>query len=92
MGIKPENLLKHELIGLKIEVLESSDKSQIGLSGQVINETQNTLTLQTVQGEKTVPKKGSVFKVFLEHENVKVKGEKLLKTPQERIKTMVKKW
>jgi len=92
MGIKPENLLKHELIGLKIEVLESSDKSQIGLSGQVVNETQNTLILQNEQGEKTVPKKGSVFKMFLEHENVKVKGEKLLKTPQERIKTMVKKW
>ena len=92
MGIKPENLLKHELIGLIIEVLESTDKSQIGLSGQVVNETQNTLILQNEQGEKTVPKKGSVFKVFLEHENVKVNGEKLLKTPQERIKTMVKKW
>jgi len=92
MVIIPENLLRHELIGLNVEVLKSTDLSQEGLTGQVIGETKNTLTLRTSKGERTVQKKGTVFKVFLKGVEVEVDGTQLVKPPEERTKTMVKKW
>lgn len=35
-GIEPKNLLKHELIGLKTEVEESSNSNMKGLCGLVL--------------------------------------------------------
>jgi len=92
MAITPENLLKHELIGLKAEVLTSNDRNQKGLAGKVIGETKNTLILRTSKGEKIIQKKGAVFKMFLESCEAEINGAQLAKSPEERTKSMVKKW
>jgi|TARA_Y100000310_G_C20685603_1_gene818727 ribonuclease P protein subunit POP4 len=92
MAITPENLPKHELIGLKISVVKSTDKTQVGLQGQIIGETRNTIIVQTSKGEKTVQKKGAVFKILLNGSEIEVDGDQLIKNPIERTKTLVKKW
>jgi ribonuclease P protein subunit POP4 len=81
MPINPENLPKHELIGLECEVVESEDEGQIGISGEVLDETQNMLRIE----DKQVEKETSVFRFTLPSgEKVRVDGELINKRPEER--------
>ncbi|MBL7147386.1 MAG: ribonuclease P protein subunit [Nanoarchaeota archaeon] len=44
--------IKNLMIGSPIEITESKNKSLIGLKGNVIDETKNTLTINTKKGIK----------------------------------------
>ena len=79
------NLLKHELIGLSVVVTGASDPSLVGLHGTVIDETRNTLRVETPKGEKTVPKHGTTF-AFQVQGGLRVDGDDLLYRPEDRIK------
>lgn len=82
MDITPENLPKHELIGLECKVVESEDDGQVGISGEVLDETQSMLRIE----DKQVEKKTSVFRFTLPSgEKVKVSGELIAKRPEERV-------
>ena len=52
MSINPENLPRHELIGLKAEVIDSTDGSQNGISGEVNEETKSMLEIDGRKVEK----------------------------------------
>ena len=45
MGFK--EVLKGELIGSQIEIVDSKNETLVGARGEVIDETKNTLTIQT---------------------------------------------
>ena len=45
MAVTMHNILRHELIGLKIRITKSENNTLIGLEGKIVNETKNTLTL-----------------------------------------------
>lgn len=62
MTLNNKTIVLHELIGLYAEVLKSSDPSQVGIRGNVIDETKNTLLIETQDGAKRVVKKVSTFK------------------------------
>jgi ribonuclease P protein subunit POP4 len=83
--ITPAELPYHELIGLFVKVDSSCDPTINGLSGIVIDETRNTLKIET--GLKsglddaatrvvTVPKKGTVF-VFTLPERISQTGRQI---------------
>lgn len=55
---------RNALIGGKLEVVESSNKPLIGLTGQVTNETKNTITIMTDKGEKTLIKDQVTVKIL----------------------------
>lgn len=85
--IKPENLLKHELIGLECEIKDSKNKSQIGLKGKVINETKNTLQIKTKDGNKKIEKATSKFTFKIPSgKKVTVDGSLLVGKPEIRVK------
>jgi len=87
MPITPTNLVRHELIGLKVKVVKSSEKTQKGLTGVVIDETYNTLKLETEKGEKAVVKSNCVFIFTLpDKTKVQVDGKVLVGRPEDRIK------
>jgi len=91
--ITPKNLIKHELIGLEVEIAESTNKFQVGLKGLVVDETKNTLIIETEKGMKKIQKKGSTFIFKISDEKkVKVNGNKISVRPEERLKLKVKKW
>jgi ribonuclease P protein subunit POP4 len=54
--ITPENLARHELIGLACRVRESSNRALIGLEGRVVDESRQTLTLEIRGREKSLIK------------------------------------
>lgn len=47
MSLTPETLTRHELCGLHVEVVESTDPSRVGIAGRVVRETTNTLVIES---------------------------------------------
>ncbi|MEM5814980.1 MAG: ribonuclease P protein component 1 [Candidatus Aenigmatarchaeota archaeon] len=93
MPITEKNLVRHELIGLEVEIVKSTNKYQIGIKGKVIDETYNTLTIETNKKEKKVAKKDCVFVFTLPNgKKVQVEGWILVGKPEDRIKKKFSKW
>jgi len=79
-------IVADELIGLKIEVLESKDRGKKGIKGKVIDETMKMLIIETEEGIKKVPKAECIFVFDYKGKRVKVDGRLLVGRPEDRIK------
>lgn len=88
----PKNLIRHELIGLQVRIATSTNKKQEGLEGTVINESRNTLCIETMEGEKILIKDQCVFSFKLGPGWVNVEGKLLVARPEDRIKKKQKNW
>ncbi len=87
MPITKQNLMRHELIGLKARVENSSDPTLLGICGTIIDETRNMLVIEQAEGTKIVPKGSSKFMFTLPGgEEVEIEGAKLVRRPEERVK------
>jgi len=93
MPITPYNLVRHELIGLRVKVKDSTNKSQVGLTGRVIDETFKILKIETNKGEKNIPKDIAIFIFTLPNgTKVQVDGKVLISRPEDRIKKKLSRW
>ena len=84
--ITQKNIMGHELVGLSVQVVESTDKNKKGLSGIVVDETKNVLVIDAAGVEKKIPKKEAMFEFALGNEKVKVDGKKICFRPEDRAK------
>lgn len=80
-------MLKKELIGIKVRVLKSKNKTNKDVEGEIIDETMNTLKIRTNKGEKIMLKDQNVFGIMKEGKMIEVEGKLLRKKPEERVKT-----
>ncbi|WP_254535501.1 ribonuclease P protein component 1 [Halomarina litorea] len=88
-----ETLTRHELAGLRVRVVESSDPTLVGVEGEVVDETTKTLSVAR-EGETgsrlvQVPKAVATFEFELPSEDgdteyVVVEGERLVARPARR--------
>ena len=88
-------MLKCDLHGAVIEVIESKNKNLIGIKGINLLETRRTFNLINENNEvKTVLKKGTAFKIDLPYDNmnysVKILGDNFMFKAVERTKTKFK--
>lgn len=85
--ITPYNLARHELIGLKVKVSDSSNRYLKGISGVVIDETRNTLIVEGDDGRvRRIPKATCRFRFKLPTGlTVEVEGRILVGRPEERL-------
>ena len=80
-------VLKHEIIGLNIKVIDSKNKSNIGTEGTIIDETKNTLIIETTdEKRKTLFKQNIIIETKINNKKIKIKGAGLLGRSQDRIK------
>ncbi|AKG39102.1 MAG: ribonuclease P protein component 1 [Infirmifilum sp.] len=88
MKITPRNILRHELIGLQVEVVEASNPSLIGIKGLVLDETKNTLLIGEPGGKKRKVIKHQAYFLFElpDGTRVMVDGRYLVGRPAERLK------
>ena len=84
-----ENILNHELIGLRCEVTDSTNPYNVGVKGVVIDETMHTLVFSDDEPRRIV-KKGSVFKFNIEKDAVFVEGNTLEGRPEDRVKKRIR--
>ena len=91
--ITKKNLLYSTFIGLRVEVVNSSQRSLISLKGTVVDETKNLIVIEReASGEAAgrgirVPKSGTTFRFTLDGgETADVEGKKIAFRPHERPK------
>ena len=70
MALTPETLPKHELVGLPVRVVESTDPTRVGIEGRVVDETMRTLLVRGDSGVVQVPKAGTTFEFALTDEAI----------------------
>lgn len=88
-----ENLVRHELIGLKVKIAESSNKKNVGITGKVVDETRNIIVIEKTNGKEIkLVKEQNVFVFFLNRQKVRVDGKILVGRPENRIKKKFRKW
>ena len=84
--ITRENILRHELIGLPAEVVQATNPAQQGLAGRIVDETRNTLVIETPRGRKRIGKAHATFRIPLPGGTVvDVSGSALVAQPEKRI-------
>lgn len=83
---KPQDIIKHELIGLGIEIIASPNKSLVGKCGTITDETRSTITIEERGKFKKVLKSQITFKAKFQGKVVEVPGCELISRPEERIK------
>ncbi len=80
------NIMFHELIGLRITVVKSSEDTLNGLSGEVVDETKNTLRVKTKNGLKIIPKSIVTIRIELADGTFAlIDGRKISYRPEDRI-------
>jgi ribonuclease P protein subunit POP4 len=84
--ITPGNIIRHELIGLDVKVVDDSNPHHISISGRVIDETRNTLVIRQRGEAKRIAKRNALFLFRLPVGDVEVKGAALVGRPEDRVK------
>jgi ribonuclease P protein subunit POP4 len=93
MGLNMQNLLSHEWIGLKVTVEQNTDAGARGLTGRVVDETRNMLTIETDGRTLRIAKTHAIFRATLPTgETLLVDGNHLRYRPEDRIKKSLNRW
>jgi ribonuclease P protein subunit POP4 len=77
--------MSHELIGLRTEIVESSNSQIIGLNGTIIDETKSMIIMDTTNGTKMIAKSNNSWKFSIDNKDVVLNGSKIAKRPFDRI-------
>jgi ribonuclease P protein subunit POP4 len=94
MPLTPESLPRHELVGLAVEVVSASNPDLVGIAGDVVTETTQTLGIEAADTDGAtrvfhVPKADATFEFDLPRGDgqlsvVTVDGERLVARPARR--------
>ena len=77
---------RDEIIGCEIKVVDALNKSLVGIRGKAVDETKNTITLETAGGIKKILKAQVKIELNDGTKKIIIEGESLAKRPEERIK------
>ncbi|MBU2496877.1 MAG: ribonuclease P protein subunit [Nanoarchaeota archaeon] len=81
-----KSILKEELIGLDVEVINAKNKALIGIKGKIIDETKYTLVIETKKGIKKVLKEQVTLKLPYKSKKLAVEGKLLIGRAYERLR------
>ncbi len=87
MKIAPQNIAKHELVGLSTHVVDSKDPNHVCTKGTILGESKEMIEIDTERGTIAVPKTICVFDITLPNGTVvRVDGGLLRGRPEDRMK------
>jgi len=86
MNVTP-NIVQYGFIGLQTTVNNSSNRHVVGITGRVVDETRNTLTIFHNDERKVVIKNTAVFD-FVMHDGtvIEIDGKVIMGRPEDRVK------
>jgi ribonuclease P protein subunit POP4 len=91
--ITPQNILRHELIGLNVTVSRCKNPSLRGARGTIVDESKNMLVLLREGKKLRIPKSIATFRLKLQDGTViDVDGLRLVARPENRLKIRVRRW
>ncbi len=79
------HVIHAEWIGKHARITAAKNPSHAGIAGIVVDETRNTVSIETNKKVRRVPKHGTVFEI----DGQEVQGNDVLVAPEERIKIKV---
>lgn len=83
--IKADTVLCHELIGLKVRILENTGGT-MRKAGSIIKETKNTFSIRTSLGTKVIPKRNATkIEISLDSGVCFIRGSSLIGRPEDRL-------
>lgn len=85
-----KDMLKQELIGCRIKVVDARNAANTQLTGVVVDETRNMLTIAEHGVEKKLIKKDVTIQVTLKGETYNIDGKLLVGKPEDRLKKRMK--
>ena len=80
------DLKRHELIGLEVEIVNSTHPGYIGVRGRVVDETRRMLEIESEGAEKKVPKGSCVFEFVDGGHRERIEGADIEFRPEDRVK------
>jgi len=90
MKIIPQEVAGCELIGTKIKVIDATNKNLIGIEGKVIDETRNTMLIESKHKEITLIKEQITMEFNYKNQKVRVNGKVLVARPEDRLRLKLK--
>lgn len=82
----PKNVLVHEIIGLGAKIVESTDPTLQGISGTIVFETKNTISIRTSSSVKQVAKKtAKKIEITTDSGVCFISGSSMIGRPEDRI-------
>ena len=82
--MRAKDILREELIGLHVEVTGAKNPALKGITGVIIDETKNTLSIEQNHTTKTVLKEQVTLKITKGQHSMRVEGKMLLGRPEDR--------
>lgn len=93
MTITPQNVVRHELIGLHGKIVQAKNSVNIGIEGKIVDESYKTLVVETKSGDKRIFKDAVTLQLELpDRKKVQVEGNLLVARPWDRLKRKLPKW
>ena len=87
MKLKLSHIKAYEFIGITAEIIKSKNKSQIGIKGKIVDETQNTFVIEP---NKDILKKDVTFRMYLSTKKIDIDGKHLVGRSYDRIKKVLR--
>ena len=85
--INKENLTRHEVIGLQVCVIQSSNQTHVGIKGKVIAEMKNMFIISDGSKKRWIPKDTAVYCFSLPDDSLAIiNGKEFVGKHAERIK------
>lgn len=84
--MKTTSILKHELIGRDVKIVNSENRNLIGLNGRIVDETRNMLMVECNGIMKKLIKSQVILKMKQGDHDYEVNGKLLVNRPEDRIK------
>ena len=89
--ISKENLTRHEVIGLQVCVLQSSNRTHVGIKGKIIAEKKNMFIISDGNKKRSIPKDSAVYCFSLPDNSLAiVNGKEFVGKHAERIKNRLR--
>ena len=93
MVITPQNVARHELIGLHAKIVQAKNPANIGISGKIVDESYKTFVIETKKGDKRIFKDAVTLQIVLpDRKKVQIDGVLLTARPWDRVKRKLQKW
>ena len=80
-----KDLIRHEFIGLEVEVIQAKNPSLIGIKGKIIDETKNTFTIKDHKTKKILKAQVTLL-IKMGNETIKIEGNVLVNKSEDRLK------
>lgn len=78
-----KEIIRRELIGLNIKVVDAKNKANVGIEGKIIDETKNTIVVKKDSKKKRLLKNQITIEI---EKKIRAKGSLFLGRAEDRIK------